>query len=233
VSPNLWTLIGTASLASVPVGNVLTVSDPIPWPAAAIPGLGHYCFVAVAAASGDPRPSPASFPTFNDYVTYVRNNNNVAWRNFDVVPPPPSAEPPVHLLPFVIAGAFDSGRVFEFDAVALLPEAGRLWLELPMWLAEGFRGLGQEIGKSDEEGFVSIPLHPRGVRHLGGAFLAAKLVADCRIRVDLRDAAKGQPWSVWVRQLLNGEELGRLTWEGNRHEPRTAPGEGERNVSSS
>ena len=220
VSPNLWTLIGSANLPSVPTGNVLTVSDVIPWAAAAVPAPGHYCFVAVATAAGDPRPDPAAFGSFDNYLSYVRNNNNVAWRNFDVTPGPPSAgEPPFLILPLIIAGAFDTGRIFSFDAVARLPEGSAAWLQLPAWLAEGFRGLRPDSEKSDQNGFVSVRLHPFGTRELGSAYLGAKLTADCRVRVELPKQSVGQPWHVSIRQLLDGVELGRLTWEGNRHEP--------------
>ena len=109
VSPNLWHRIGTTSLPTVPTGNVLTASPGLVWPAAQVPGTGHYCFIAVAGGPGDPRPDPASFATWANYIAYVTNNNNVAWRNFDVVAPPPSTgKPPFFALPFVIAGAFDS-----------------------------------------------------------------------------------------------------------------------------
>jgi serine protease len=219
VSPNLWTLIGTAALASVPTGSVLVVSDALTWPHAAIPGPGHYCFVAVAGATGDPRPSPTSFTTFDNYVTYVRNNNDVAWRNFDVTPGPPSTDPPGFLLPFMIAGAFDAGRVFTFQIRAQLPEGGVVFLDVPAWLAEGFRGVRFESDRPDKQGFLTLRLNPNGLRELGGVFLPAKLVAESRARVEIPDKFGQQPWHVDIRQLLDGEELGRLTWEANRHEP--------------
>ena len=46
------------------------------------------------ALAEDPKPDPASFSTFDNYLAYVENNNNVAWRNFDVIAGPPSAGSP-------------------------------------------------------------------------------------------------------------------------------------------
>jgi serine protease len=127
VTPNLWTLIGSITVPSVPVGNVLTVSDGITWPSAAIPAPGHYCFIAVAGNAEDPKPGLASLTTFVQYVTFIENNNNVAWRNFNVVPGPPSAGPPpgTYRLAFLIPGAFDTGHVFELESIARLPTQPR------------------------------------------------------------------------------------------------------------
>ena len=72
VTPAIWTPIGSVTVPSVPTGNVLTVSDGITWPAAAIPAPGHYCFVAVAGNAQDPKPGPAPFSTFDQYVTVHR-----------------------------------------------------------------------------------------------------------------------------------------------------------------
>jgi serine protease len=85
VTPDLWTSIGTLPIASVPAGNVLTAWGPLVWPTGAIPGPGHYCFVAVVGNVLDPAPDPASFLDFDNFVRYIRENNNVTWRNFNVV----------------------------------------------------------------------------------------------------------------------------------------------------
>jgi hypothetical protein len=89
VKPNSWTKIGTAALPSVPAGNVLTVSGGVEWRDP--PGPGDYCLIAVAGNTEDPMPniSPTTptqfFKTVGKYTTFIKNNNNVASRNFDVV----------------------------------------------------------------------------------------------------------------------------------------------------
>jgi len=42
----------------------------------------------------DPKPGLATLATFAQYVTFIENNNNVPWRNFNVVAGPPSAGAP-------------------------------------------------------------------------------------------------------------------------------------------
>ncbi|HMJ60771.1 MAG TPA: S8 family peptidase, partial [Bryobacteraceae bacterium] len=169
VTPNLWTLIGTATLPSVPTGNVLTVSSGITWPSAALPGPGHYCFVAVVGSVQDPKPGLAAFSTFNQYVAFIENNNNVAWRNFDVVIGPPSsgAPPGFYRLPFLIPGAFDTSHVFELETLGRLPERSRAFLEVPEWLADALRPHPCEIKRNAKSRTARIPLHPTGVQRLG------------------------------------------------------------------
>jgi hypothetical protein len=85
VSPNLWTLIGSSEFANLPPGNLVQISSPgIMWPAAGIPGPGHYCFIATVGNSSDPAPNPSTFNTVNDFVSYIYAHNNITWRNFDV-----------------------------------------------------------------------------------------------------------------------------------------------------
>jgi serine protease len=90
VSPNLWSLIGSAYYPDVPPGSVVKVSSPgITWPAHQLPGPGAYCFVATLGNADDPAPNPANFATSDDFMNYIYANNNITWRNFNVVGPGP------------------------------------------------------------------------------------------------------------------------------------------------
>jgi hypothetical protein len=66
-------------------GNVHTAWGPLVWPAAAVPAPGHYCFVVLVGNAEDPAPDTASFLDFDNFGRYIRGNNNVTWRNFNVV----------------------------------------------------------------------------------------------------------------------------------------------------
>ena len=85
VTPDLWTSIGTLQIPGVEAGNILTAWGPLVWPAAAIPAPGHYCLVVLIGNAQDPAPDPASFLNFENFRRYIRWNNNVTWRNFNVV----------------------------------------------------------------------------------------------------------------------------------------------------
>jgi serine protease len=215
VTPNIWKLIGSVTVPSVPVGDVLTVSNAMTWPSAAIPAPGHYCFVAVAGNAQDPKPGLASFSTFDQYVTFVENNNNIAWRNFNVVPGPPSAgTPPGHYrLPFVVPGTFDTSHVFSFETIARLPAKSRAFLEVPQWLADSLRSKSTQIEVDSKTRLARIPVNAMGIQQLGTAVLHAKSIAKCEMLVQIPDSDLEQnAYDIAIRQIYKQNEVGRVTW---------------------
>jgi serine protease len=226
VTPNMWHKIDTTTIPSVPVSNVLTVSDAIVWHSADIPAPGHYCFVAVAGNAQDPKPDPTTFTSFDQYVAFVENNNNVAWRNFNVVPGPPSPSPPpgAYKLDFLIPGAFDTGHVFDLEAMGWLPEKSRVFLEVPAWLADALRPHPCEVKTDEKHVTTRIALHPTGVRRLGSAMLHARAVAKCRLLVQIPQQQRHHRYEFAVRQIYKGREVGRLAWVfpalGKKDEPK-------------
>ena len=85
LTPDLWNEIGATTISTVPGGDILTVSPPIIWNGADIPDTGHYCFIAIIGNNQDPAPIPAVFPDPDSYRAFLKNNNNVTRRNFNVV----------------------------------------------------------------------------------------------------------------------------------------------------
>jgi hypothetical protein len=135
------------------------------------------------------------------------------WRNFDVVPGPPSsgAPPGFYKLPFLIAGAFDRGRRFEIEAIARLPERSRVSLEMPLWLAQALRPHPCEFEIDAKKEIGRIALNPAGVQRLGAVILRAKATAVCRLLVRVPDDRRSQRYEVAVRQLYEKREVGRVT----------------------
>jgi serine protease len=131
LTPDLWSLVGSTTIASVLTGDLLTVSGAIVWPSAAIPATGHYCFVGLIGHAQDPAPAPADFLNWDNFRLFIRTNNNVTWRNFNVVNnvPPPAAEPPNYVpLPFMAAGAPDKARRMRLEVMGRLPKGAiALW----------------------------------------------------------------------------------------------------------
>ncbi len=56
----------------------------IPWPVDKIPAPGHYCMLARWVSDTD----PMTFPETVHTVEKTKNNNNIAWKNFDVIQAP-------------------------------------------------------------------------------------------------------------------------------------------------
>lgn len=215
VTPNLWTLVGAVTIPAIPTGEVLTVSDAITWPAAQIPGPGHYCLVAMLSTGGDPGPAPTDFVNFDNFRTFIRENNNVTWRNFNVVDasPAPDADPAGFVaLPFVVAGAPDEPRPFVIELATRVPGDAEVLLELPLRFVREFNA-DLKIQSVDEVRDLAVAQLPSGGRvRFGPARIGVGTIYSMRLLVKLAkpDETRGR---MIARQLLEpNEEVGRVTW---------------------
>lgn len=211
ITPDMWHFIGTAVLPNVPVGNVLTVANEILWASGDIPATGHYCFVATVGTVDDPVPPLANLVNFDNFMAFIRDNNNVTWRNFNVVAMAPSADPIA--MQFQIAGALDRALPMGLEIIARLPAGAKLMLEAPAHLLER---LGFKKPQLRVEGRVArVQLRPQGNQKLGVFEFPAKFRAKVRLLVDMpKESRKQTGWQVGVRQYVarNDAEVGRVTW---------------------
>ncbi len=77
--PKDWTPVGSVMLDSLEPGKQSIVT--IPWNKGKVPGPGHYCFYVKLVNAQDPL-----FATETaNAQTNTFKNNNIAWRNFDIV----------------------------------------------------------------------------------------------------------------------------------------------------
>lgn len=213
VTPDSWTLIGTTPPVDVPVGDVLTVADPVTWGSADIPGTGHYCFVAILDHAGDPAPPVPPATDWDDFRTFIRAHNNVTWRNFNVVDLDPDAGGDPSVLPFVLAGAPDRARRFDVELIRQLGDDVRLWLELPLAAARPFlegRNWKFELDREEQVARLLLPAAPRicvpGVRLGKGARHRSKFLLEGG------EKAVRPGHRVAIRQLYARQEVGRVTW---------------------
>lgn len=224
VIPSLWTLIGSAEFADVPPGNVVEVSNPgIAWPSTAIPGPGHYCFVATVGNADEPAPTPTTFNSFNDFENYIYAHNNITWRNFNVV-----GNSPHHRgnpfgefvgLPFLISGAWDEARVFELETIAGLPQGSRLALQVPHWIGRALRAANADAQEHEdpdtdpkERRRLRLFLPPHGSHPLGQIELPRATAAASHLLVYIPSDRRDRPHEVAIRQLRDKREVGRVTW---------------------
>lgn len=217
VTPDMWTLVGSTTLPAVPAANVLTVSDEIVWPAAAIPAEGHYCFVATLDTAGDPAPLLADLMDFDNFRLFIRNNNNVTWRNFNVVNHTPDPADPSAAFGFLMAGAPDRRALMALEVIAKLPAGARLWLEAPMALLKALNVRGSITPVKGNKEFGRIACLPNGLQRIGAMRFPAKFRARPRIIVELpKEARRQSGFQVSARQVFveRGlhEEVGRVTW---------------------
>lgn len=83
-TPASWIHIGTLFETGILPGTV-KIAGPLTFPSAMIPSLGHYCMIAVVSDPLDVAPDHSLITSVSDFLYFVRNTNNIAYRNMDVV----------------------------------------------------------------------------------------------------------------------------------------------------
>jgi len=221
ILPADWKWIGRTTIASVPNGNQLTVSDALVWPAGNIPPSGHYCFIAIAGNAEDPAPPLAgsgagALPppnSWDHFLQLVGRNNNVTWRNFFVESPDPAPGSALDAaeLPFEMVGPPDQARAMRLEVKAFLPSGSMLGFEAPpdMLSRWGFRPSdfihhsgARAVVRANPSGLFQTPYRALPV----GARIKIRLHAQ--IPATQRDGS----YLISARQLYQGRELGRVTW---------------------
>jgi hypothetical protein len=223
VTPDTWNLIGTSYFPHVPGTSAVQVSSlGITWPADMLPGIGHDCFVATVGNAYAPAPSPTTFASFNDFVNYIYANNNITWRNFNIVAPPihpikfPHGLMP---LPFFINGAWDRPRAFRLETQVDLPEGSRLALQVPEWVGRGLKPAHADVEEIDDAETdpknrrrLRLNLNPRRSHRLGEIELPVKTRAASHMLVHIPAERHARAEKIAIRQLDGEREVGRITW---------------------
>lgn len=218
VTPDMWTEVGSTTITNVPAGEILTVSDAIVWHSADIPAEGHYCLVGLIGTPDDPAPNPADFVNFDNYRRFIRENNNVTWRNFNVVDNDPDVSPEpfpkqkFKALDFVSPGIPEKAVPMQLEVHGKLPKRSRVLLEVPHYYADILkeRGLNVDIKNGKRTSF--IPVKQFG-RHLFQEVLyPAKIKNKMRLLVQIPEEYRKKEYQISVRQLFEEKEVGRVTW---------------------
>jgi hypothetical protein len=216
VSPDMWTLIGSATLPSVPTGEVLTAAPGITWPAAGIPGPGHYCFVGIVGHPGDPAPSPGALLNWTNFNNFIRNNNNITWRNFNVEDNDPAPDPATPrgfvAMPFLAPGAFDRARAMRLEIVARLPDQAKLFWEVPLAFLDSLPERYPHAQVDPRKRVARIPVRPSGQFALPEVLLPARSRTRMRLLAAIPAALRKNRYHLAVRQTWEQQEMGRVTW---------------------
>ena len=223
VTPDLWTLVGTTILTNVPIGEQLTVSDAIVWQQAEIPSAGHYCFVGLVGNAADPASGLADFLNWDNFRRFIRENNNVTWRNFNVEDNDPDAEDPTvpkgfKALKFLAPGAPDKARYMALEFMGKLPEGAKAMLEVPLdfyELLHEYHQLGK-VSIDRKRAVALIPVNPHGRMRFGEVLFPAKSRAALRLLVQIPKSHRKERYQIAVRQIWEREEVGRVTWQLQR-----------------
>jgi hypothetical protein len=214
-TPALWNWIGDAYYPEVPAGSTVEVSaSGVVWPADQIPAPGHYCFIATVGNNYQPPPSPQTLAlgTFQDYYNYILNNNNITWRNFNVLGLGGQFSRPV-VLPFLLTGGWDREYPFLFETVAELPKGSTLALQVTEAVGRSLRSpAGRAEAIHAEPPMVRLPLPTAGACKLGEILVPTGKGLSSELVVTLPPGNHDRPYEVAIRQIYSGHEVGRVTW---------------------
>ncbi len=220
VTPDLWAPVGTTVLLNVPVGEQLTVSDAIVWHETDVPGLGHYCFVGMVGNAADPAPDPADFLNWDNFRRFIRENNNVTWRNFNIEDNDPDVEDPTvpkgfKALKFLAPGAPDKARHMELEVIGKLTDGARAALEVPLVFYELLHERNQlgKVSIDRKRAVALIPVNRRGLISFGEVLFPVKSRTALRLLVQIPEVHRKQTYQIAVRQIWEHEEVGRVTWQ--------------------
>lgn len=202
----------------IPQGDTLLVAGPIPVPANKIASPypdTAWSFLAIVSRPGDNiRQGPPYFfdwavglppgPPYFDWAEYraFLRGPGVAWRNTHRVKVGSA-------LRFCIAGTPDRAREFDFEITQRLPANATVTLTAPPALTAKLRQR-QPLLVANPQG-ITLPSRPR--TKFSRVQLAACTCADATFKVAVDpNFPLGSGHSLGIRQLWNGEEVGRITW---------------------
>jgi len=204
----------TVTIATVPSGEELTCSQGVEW--TNYPYTGHYCFIGAVDHPDDAVPSFSDVQTIG-FSDFIRNHNNITWRNFNVVendppPPPPDAPSGFVILPFMFHGAERKKRM-QLEIVERLPIGSSSMMEVPIDLLQFIKRREKSLFKTDpKRKVVWMKLHTSGKNLTPVVALPEKHKARLRIFVDIPKLYRTRKNIIYVRQLYKGKEIGRISW---------------------
>lgn len=198
---------------NVPAGASLVPAPTITWKAPNLPPSGHYCFVARVHHPLDPEPDLVA--TWDEFVDYVRNNNNVTWRNFQVVELPVGGAPTPKQL--IVPGAFDRKRVFDLQILQQRPRDVRVVWELPLTLFEQFpKESFAGVSVDTKRRRARVQLRPQARLVLRNVALNKSARHRCRLLFTGMPSLSDALCTVAIGQLYGRTEVGRVTWRLRR-----------------
>jgi len=202
--PAAWTM-----LASVPltVNSASTRIVEIPWNS--LPGEGHYCMIARWSSTADP-----VSPETADIGNNTRQNNNIVWRNLNIVPMEPDAD---RIETFYMQSSERGGINLKFTDESIFPspaftQNGRVFVRLndtvyAAWKKGGSKGSG--IKQADKE--IEITAANASVENI---MLETKGMLKNTIRFSMKPSATPGRYNFTLQQTnASGNSMGGISYE--------------------
>lgn len=213
ITPEHWQPLGDVRAEQVLQGDTLIVSSSLPWTAPSFtwpPAFGTpmvvYSLLAVLPEEGaDPEwpvlpPGPPYFD-WDAFRGFLRRRG-VAWRNVHRV----EVGTGDVVLACHLGGTPDRERRFDFEVIQRLPKGVEVTLAAPAGLAAKLHQRQPWLHKTADG--IDLP------RRRSTRFSQVTLPAHAFVPVSLKvhGGSLGSGHSLALRQLWEGEEVGRITW---------------------
>ncbi|TFG80731.1 MAG: hypothetical protein E4H23_01480 [Chrysiogenales bacterium] len=210
-APSLWTLIDEISGIIVPAGG-MAVAGPATWPHVPDPGTaGHFCLIALCGNTLDPFPDASMVDSAQDFIRWMRNGNNQAYRNitFENVRPDGWAA-----IPFLVPGFKQRNEPFnlEFD-LRSLPLESRVEIQLiaPMLKNEKRMAKREIIRIEQNQRETHFAVQPGKISAFMNVRCGKSALEPLRLWIHLPPTVrKGTYFPVTVKQVWKQQEMGRF-----------------------
>jgi len=219
-TPGRWHFISEVGPVPVEDHPEGTVIGPIRWCASrrGMPRDGYGCVIADATGLDLGRGSlPSSWATereWKEYLAQLRDGSSVLWRNCRVLEVDPTAAYPEPLTAeFLVQGAPDRGRRFEFRFQHDLPKGVRPFLSLPKPLARAFKQAVDYAPLSAPRSERLIGL-PAGIKTLSSVdvHLDPNDCHECTLDLVVATTVEPGQYPISLLQILDDRVVGGVHW---------------------
>ena len=210
--PSTWNLLGTLNVNNILPGEH-AVAGPLVWPSAQIPSVGHYCMIGVVNSARDPITIPGSFATVSSYLDFVRNHNNICYRNMEVVNAVPGTPLPPYT--FLLRGLLEKTERFRLEIRHQLPKHAAIEIELAKPL-ERFERMLEVEGKHGpiKRLAPNTQIQMKGMRPLiiDDILLKRNDAVPVKMHIQIpKDTPQGE-YLIYADQYLGRTHLGRVNY---------------------
>lgn len=197
-NPSSWRLIGTSHANGVLPGS-MRVAGPITWAEDNLPPEGHFCLVTELDDHLDPAPDKSLINTSEQYVRYISQSNNYAWRNIEVQDAIPGG---VIDYKFLLRGPGAAERGDFLVDLTPLPIGSLARLRIARRLCEGTEMIGLRFEKANSR--YNYYILTRGViNYLNRIPFTANDSSEVHLYVSLAEESVGV-CALQVMQRFNG-----------------------------
>ncbi len=212
IYPATWNILGTLNVNNVLPGEH-RVAGPIIWPAAQVPPVGHYCMIGVVNSVRDPVAVPGTFASVSEYLDFVRNHNNICYRNADVVDAVPGAPAPPYT--FFLRGLPDQAAHFRLEIRHRLPKDAQAAVEVGKSL-RGFERMEEVRKKNALIRYLApktlLPIKEGVPLIIDEIPLKMKEEVPVKIYVEMPKNAPRGDYMIYADQYLREKHLGRVNY---------------------